>query len=455
MDAVIVDSELVPLLDAAPSFSFSAEVLPSIREAGLGVPVELSDAVERTDHVVSTDPHVVVRVHRPKGVTEALPCIYSIHGGGYILGSYDMDDARFDRYCTLFPCVGVSVEYRLAPETPYPGSAGGLLRGLEVDLRAQRRARYRRRSGSGSPGSARVAASPPRSRCSTRDRGEVPLQLPAARVPHDRRPPGHVLEPARRAPDLEPRLERVRLAELPRRSLRHRRHSDLRRAARATDLSGLPPALVIVGGADGFRDEDIDYAMRLNQCGVPTELHVLPGAPHGVQMFAGSVDRTAVGPDGHDWLGAPAAPVSSACAECGLDPEQLTIDEAADLIGACSVRSYRAAFAVARGRPRAAARETRSRRVVVARVRRAPPRLRSLPRRAHEPRVEGGPTRVRRSRPGCDRAERELQRRRSRRGARQPRATDHALRNAGALTRARTTSIGSSSVPATRSPCAS
>ena len=59
--------------------------------------------------------------------------------------------------------------------------------------------------------------------------------------------------------------------------------------ARASDLSGLPPTLVIVGGADGFRDEDIDYAMRLNQCSVPTELHVLPGAPHGVQMFPGSV----------------------------------------------------------------------------------------------------------------------------------------------------------------------
>ena len=45
---------------------------------------------------------------------------------------------------------------------------------------------------------------------------------------------------------------------------------------------------MIVGGADGFRDEDIDYALRLNQAGVPAELHVLPGAPHGVQMFIGS-----------------------------------------------------------------------------------------------------------------------------------------------------------------------
>ena len=58
--------------------------------------------------------------------------------------------------------------------------------------------------------------------------------------------------------------------------------------ARATDLTGLPPTFIIVGGADGFRDEDIIYALRLSEAGVSTELHVLPGAPHGVQMFAGT-----------------------------------------------------------------------------------------------------------------------------------------------------------------------
>ena len=56
--------------------------------------------------------------------------------------------------------------------------------------------------------------------------------------------------------------------------------------ARAKDLTGLPPALVIVGTADGFRDEDIDFAARLNQAGVPTELHVLAGAPHGIRSLA-------------------------------------------------------------------------------------------------------------------------------------------------------------------------
>jgi acetyl esterase/lipase len=56
--------------------------------------------------------------------------------------------------------------------------------------------------------------------------------------------------------------------------------------ARALDLTGLPPALVYVGTLDGFCDEDVLYAMRLYQAGVPTQLHVYPGAPHGFDGFA-------------------------------------------------------------------------------------------------------------------------------------------------------------------------
>ena len=58
--------------------------------------------------------------------------------------------------------------------------------------------------------------------------------------------------------------------------------------ATTEQLRGLPPTLINVGGADGFRDEDITYALRLGEAGVATELHVYPGAPHGVQMFATS-----------------------------------------------------------------------------------------------------------------------------------------------------------------------
>jgi acetyl esterase/lipase len=61
--------------------------------------------------------------------------------------------------------------------------------------------------------------------------------------------------------------------------------------ARALDLQGLPPALVIVGALDGFVDEDVEFARRLNAAGVPTELHLYAGAPHGFEALG---DATAV-----------------------------------------------------------------------------------------------------------------------------------------------------------------
>jgi acetyl esterase/lipase len=302
MDAVILDAELLPLLGAAPAFSFSPELLPSIREAGLGTPVELSDDVERTDHVVSTDPYVVVRVHRPKGVSGTLPCVYSIHGGGYILGTYDIDDARFDRLCTMSPCVGVSVEYRLAPETPYPGPLEDCYAGLRwtYDRSAELGIDPDRIGIAGISAGGGLAAA---LALLTRDRAEIPLAFQLLECPMI---------------DDRQTTSSSRLDELPiwsRESNEFGWRSYLgdlygtddipiyAAPARATDLSGLPPALVIVGGADGFRDEDIDYAMRLNQCSVPTELHVLPGAPHGVQMFPDSAIAKRWNQIVTEWLG--------------------------------------------------------------------------------------------------------------------------------------------------------
>jgi acetyl esterase/lipase len=56
--------------------------------------------------------------------------------------------------------------------------------------------------------------------------------------------------------------------------------------ARAADLAGLPPAYLEVGQLDIFRDEVLDYAARLSRAGVPVQLHLYPGVPHGVDVFA-------------------------------------------------------------------------------------------------------------------------------------------------------------------------
>ena len=120
----LLDPELKPILDAFELPTFDADAIATIRSADLPAP-DLSEAVGRTDHLVPHlvpgDPPVPVRVHRPADVEGSLPAIVTIHGGGYVIGSYAMDDALLDRWCSELGVVGVSVEYRLAPETPYPG----------------------------------------------------------------------------------------------------------------------------------------------------------------------------------------------------------------------------------------------------------------------------------------------------------------------------------------------
>jgi acetyl esterase/lipase len=73
-------------------------------------------------------------------------------------------------------------------------------------------------------------------------------------------------------------------------------------AARATDLTGLPPAFVSVGAIDGFRDEDVEYATRLNQAGIPCELHVYPGLPHGYMLVPGCEAVRRAHRDADEWL---------------------------------------------------------------------------------------------------------------------------------------------------------
>src|SRR4051794_40192342 len=124
------------VLEALGAFSLpditSPAVLDPVR-AGIVenvVPLGSTDAVERTDHLVPGDHPVPVRVHRPRGVAGPLPCVYAIHGGGMIMGSYDMDDSTFESWCRQIGVMGVSVEYRLAPEFPYPTPLDDCERGL-------------------------------------------------------------------------------------------------------------------------------------------------------------------------------------------------------------------------------------------------------------------------------------------------------------------------------------
>jgi acetyl esterase/lipase len=306
----LLDPEIAAVLASLPVDmgelfgSLSDETLPSVRALMGRMPMpELSADVERADHVVDEAHGLIVRVHRPAGADGALPCVYWMHGGGLVLGTCVLDDFRFDRWCTLFGCVGVSVEYRLAPESPYPGPLDDCYAGLRwVHDHADDIGIDRSRIGiGGSSAGAGLAAA---LALLARDRSEpaIAFQLLIYPMIDDRQttasstwldpiwPPTAntygwtaYLGDAKGGPDVP----------------------SYAAPARADDLAGLPPTLITVGAIDGFSDEDIDYAVRLRHAGVPVELHVYPGAPHGFDSLAAtSAIARRAGTDIEAWLGA-------------------------------------------------------------------------------------------------------------------------------------------------------
>jgi acetyl esterase/lipase len=278
----LLDPQLRPVLDAFELPGFDAEALADMRGTMIPLP-PLSEDVVRTEHVAPGldvgDPPVPLRVHRPSGAEGTLPAVVTIHGGGYIIGSYDMDGPIFERWCRDPGVALVSVDYRLAPETPYPGPLHDCYAGLrwayehaaELGLDAARIGISGVSAGGGLAAALGLFA---------RDRGEVPLAFQLLDCP--------MLDDRQATPSIQADGLYVWNAssnEFGWRSYLGARYGTddvppYAAAARATELAGLPPSCVVVGSIDGFRDEDVDYAQRLNQAGVPCELHVIAGLPH-------------------------------------------------------------------------------------------------------------------------------------------------------------------------------
>jgi acetyl esterase/lipase len=113
-----LDPQIARAIVSEPPGRIVAETLSAMRAASVKPSPPSLPGIERRDCTVEGEPAVPVRVHRPADAEGSLPCVYSMHGGGYVLGSYASDDARLDDWARSYRCVGVSVEYRLAPETP-------------------------------------------------------------------------------------------------------------------------------------------------------------------------------------------------------------------------------------------------------------------------------------------------------------------------------------------------
>jgi acetyl esterase/lipase len=227
-------------------------------------------------------PDIKVRIYRPTDATGTLPGIYFIHGGGMILGDIDGEDAVSTEICERVDALVVSVEYRLAPEHPYPAPVEDCYAGLvwmarhasELRFDPDRLAVY----GGSAGGGLTIATS-----MLARDRGfpALTFQMPIYPMIDDRNetPSSHEITDI----GLWDRAGNIEAWQW---YLGDGKPDQYAAPARAEDLDGLPPTYIDVGTVDLFRDEDIAFATRLMQAGVPTELHVNPGAYHAAEVFA-------------------------------------------------------------------------------------------------------------------------------------------------------------------------
>lgn len=255
-------------------------LLPALRLLGrLGARATPPDV-----EVVPVDEHASVRVFRPASGRRPAPALLWIHGGGYVTGSAADNDAFCREVATQLDVVVASVEYRLAPEHPFPAPLADCYAGLRwlADDPGVDRARIA--IGGASAGGGLAAALV----LLARERGEVDpaFQLLVYPMLDDRT--------ADRT-DVDPRRLRVWSQRSNRFGWRSYLGSavkdvpHLAAAGRCEDLAGLPPAWIGVGTRDLFHDEDIRYAARLADAGVPCTVEIVPGAYHGFD----AVERSA------------------------------------------------------------------------------------------------------------------------------------------------------------------
>jgi len=215
-----------------------------------------------------------------------VPVLYWMHGGGMVIGSFDMNDELLMGAVDRLGIAAVSVEYRLAPEHPDPAPVEDCYAGLVWT--AENATRYgfdagRIAVGGQSAGGGLAAGTA----LLARDRGgpQLAFQLLLEPMLDDRS-----ITPSSTAYDGTVVWDRSDnqsgWAALLGERLGTEEVTPYAAPARATELAGLPPALVDVGELETFRDETIIYAQRLLTAGVSTELHVYPGAFHGFDLLA-------------------------------------------------------------------------------------------------------------------------------------------------------------------------
>lgn len=287
----LLDPELRALVEGFPAMSWSAELLPQIRAmldqmaAAMPLP-DLPVYVEsRAAPRLGEAGDVPVILHRPRGDARPKPALLDIHGGGFVAGAARHAAARHSRLAHDLDCVIVSVDYRLAPEAPYPAALDDCFSALfwlydQAETLGVDPARIAVGGDSAGGGLAAALA------IMARDAGlMLAAQILTYPMLDDRTGSTVAAGPLAGEYLWDAASNRFAwqcyLGRAP-----GGKAQGYAAAARIEDLSGLPPAFIAVGQLDLFVEEDVDYARRLLRAGVATELHLYPGAVHGFDLVA-------------------------------------------------------------------------------------------------------------------------------------------------------------------------
>jgi acetyl esterase len=278
----LLDPQLAPLFVGAPNPSFSNETIPMLRQVMAGSPIE-SAGLQVAEHHVDRGDGSTIRlvVIRPERVSGLVPVVLHCHPGGWILGTPETSGPTLIDIANNLDCVIVSVDYRLAPEHPFPAAHDDAVAALcwvrsnaqtlEIDAG--------RIILAGESAGANIAAGVALCcRDEGADQGIVGLSLVYA--PLDDRTITMPPHPYAGTIGLGPDHMRFAWASY----LDDAGTDDVSpyaAPARATSLAGLPPVFLGVGALDPVTEENLEFAQRLMREGVATTLHVFSGAPHG------------------------------------------------------------------------------------------------------------------------------------------------------------------------------
>lgn len=264
------------------------ELMPVVRDVERSWPIQpLADEVrvklqiDERHAPGSSGPDVRMVVYRPRVATGVLPVVLSIHGGAFCFGRPEDFETVDAALALSVGAVVVAVDYRLAPEHPFPAAIDDCWTALlwTVDHAVDLGVDIGRIAVTGASAGGALAAA----LClMTRDRNGPPIAFQALFIPCiDDRLATASIRQAVDNPGFNSRAAEGMWLHYLGEDLPRPNTSPYAAPARATSFVGLPPAFVFTGGLDPLRDEGLAYAMALLADGVQAEVHNVPGMYHG------------------------------------------------------------------------------------------------------------------------------------------------------------------------------